>query len=207
MLVEHATCLPEGAEWEYEYSWPGERVLAAKNGANVRLIGAIQRRDLTNRFPVIAATIAKLTIASVVIDGVVRAFEAGELALFGKATEPGDGGIRFIATDVLAWDALDARQLPLVARRERLAEVTANTGMLSSFTLDSSPTEMLRRAGEVGADGVIAKRKDSRYRPFARLGDWVRVPIQAAAAAAHEAVRGANDLGLRGLALGASGSP
>lgn len=186
MLVEHAARLPEGAEWEYEYSWPGDRVLAAKTGVRVRLIGAVQRRDLTNRFPVISAAVAKLGVEAAVIDGVIRAIEPRQLAAFGSHEEAAGDSIRFIATDLLTLDAADERQLPWTTRRHDLAGLVAGTGLLLSFSLEMSAAEMLASAADLGADGVIAKRKDSRYRPYARLGDWVRVPLQLAAITAGE---------------------
>jgi bifunctional non-homologous end joining protein LigD len=178
MLVEHAANLPSGSGWEYEYSWPGERVLAVKDGASVRLTSALHRRDLTNRFPVVAAAVAKLKVASAVLDGVVRAIEPAQWPLFASEAEPapsGGGSIRMIATDLLWVDALDLRQLPLGLRREKLREMVDGTAILLTPTLDGATCDMLSAAPEIGADGVVAKRRESRYRPFARAGDWIRV--------------------------------
>lgn len=181
MLVEPVSALPSGPEWEYEYSWPGERVIAAKSGAGVRLASAGQRRDLTNRFPVIAATVAKLPPEAIVIDGLVRMIEPAQAALFGEAAAAQPGGpaeLRLIATDLLWVDGIDVRQFTLETRRQRLRVLLAGSGVLIDKLLETDGPEMLAEAARLGADGVIAKRRDSRYRPFGRAGDWVRVTLQ-----------------------------
>lgn len=187
MLVEHVTALPEGEEWEYEYSWPGERVLAAKDGSSVRLTSVLHRRDLTNRFPVVAAAIAKLNAETAVLDGVVRAIDGVTIsALLGGSAAPiPTGGIRLIATDILWFDTIDARQLILSERKLRLREVTQGTGILVCAPTRQTVAQMIAGAEELGADGVIAKRRDSRYRPFARAGDWLRLALPSASATAR----------------------
>jgi bifunctional non-homologous end joining protein LigD len=185
MLVEHAPLLPKGADWEYEYSWPGERVIVTKNDPGVRLISASHRRDLTNRFPVVAAAVAKLNAPAVVLDGVIRPLEPAQAAVVGltlpeSPTRPIE--LRFIATDLLWIGNLDLRQLPLEMRKQRLVELAGGSAILVAATLDVPVREMLAQAARVGADGVIAKRRESRYRPFARTGDWVRVTVDSAGA-------------------------
>lgn len=187
MLVENAPVLPEGGEWDYELSWPGDRILATKEGPSVRLTSALQRRDLTNRFPVIAAGVAKVHAELAVLDGVARSLDASQQALFGEEAEPASAiAIRFIVTDLLSRDALDARQLPLTMRREQLRATVAGTGILVAPTLAGSVAEMLAEAVRVGADGIVAKRRASRYRPFSHVGDWIRVAVPPAGGASGQ---------------------
>ncbi len=179
MLVEHVAALPPTDAWEYEFSWPGERVLAAKHGPSVRLTAALHRRDLTNRFPVIAAALAKIAAESVVLDGVIRTIDGASAALLvGTPAAPPLGAIRLVATDILWLDDIDLRTLSLRERKERLGSAVIGTGILLGAPLTLSAAQMLRTAERIGADGVIAKRRDSKYRPFGRSGDWVRVNVQ-----------------------------
>src|SRR3954468_9454513 len=70
MFAADAPTLPRGEDWVYEVLWGGERVRAIKDGALVRLISK-DGRDFTNRFPRVAAAVAKLRTAYAVIDGEV----------------------------------------------------------------------------------------------------------------------------------------
>lgn len=182
MLFEHAPTLPEGEDWEYGFSWPGERVLAMKDGAGVRLISVFQRRDLTNRFPVVAAMVAKARAETVVIDGVIRAVESRQWPAFANAGEQaiqagGAAPIRLIGMDLLWRNGMDLRPRALPERRARLHDVTEGTGVLEPRPPSAPVAGMLAEASRLGSDGVIARRRQSRYRPFARSGDWVRVVV------------------------------
>lgn len=195
MLVEHATVLPEGDSWSYEYLWPGERVLASKADNSVRLAAAVHRRDLTNRFPVVAAAVAKLPPHTLVIDGVVGSIDPGSLARLGRgaeAADPPSSGMRIvlIASDLLWLDGIDVRQLPLTARREKLEELLKGGAILPPLDPAVPVIDLIAKARQLGAEAVLAKRRDSKYRPFGRSGDWVRVSVQPPAASESEREKG-----------------
>jgi bifunctional non-homologous end joining protein LigD len=60
--------LPSGSEWLHEIKHDGFRVIARKNGAQVRLYSR-PGNDLTYRFPLIVETLARLRSRSCIIDG------------------------------------------------------------------------------------------------------------------------------------------
>ena len=60
--------LPSGGEWLHEIKHDGFRVIARKNGAQVRLYSR-PGNDLTYRFPLIVETLACLRSRSCIIDG------------------------------------------------------------------------------------------------------------------------------------------
>lgn len=182
MLVENARLLPPADGWEFEFAWAGDRVLASKQGADVRLQGVVQRKDLTNRFPVIAATLAKLGRDSLVLDGVIAAIEPSSLAAFGAAMPamfvPGGAPVlRLIAMDLLWEDDTDMRSQPLAARKASLADLVRGSQVL----LPPSPragADAIAEGRHIGAEAVLAKRRQSRYRPYGRNGDWLRIPLE-----------------------------
>ena len=185
MLVEHSLTLPQGDEWEYEVGWAGERVLANKDGSSVCLTSVLRQKDVTNRFPVVAAVIAKLPPASLVLDGVICAIEPWQFDAFDKAgilsSSPLVPRLHLIAMDLLWVDGTDLRQIALVDRKQRLRELVKNTAVLMPGAPAVGADEIFAQAKRVGAEAVIAKRRGSRYRPFGRAGDWVRVAVEATA--------------------------
>ena len=203
MLVEHGPVLPEGDEWVYEYAWPGERVLASKDDSRVRLVAAAHRRDLTNRFPVVAAAVAKLAGETLVLDGVIGSMDAGAMAKLGREGEPPAPapGLRIIliASDLLWLDGTDLRPQPLETRRERLQQVIQGRAILPPLGPAVAVPAMVDEARQLGAEAVLAKRRDSKYRPFGRNGDWVRVGVEPQVTSRAERRPGTarSDLGVR----------
>ena len=60
--------LPSGDGWLHEIKHDGFRIIACKNGAQVRLYSR-PGNDLTRRFPLIVETLARLRSHSCIIDG------------------------------------------------------------------------------------------------------------------------------------------
>ena len=60
--------LPSGGQWLHEIKHDGFRIIARKNGAQVRLYSR-PGNDLTRRFPLIVETLARLRSRSCIIDG------------------------------------------------------------------------------------------------------------------------------------------
>jgi bifunctional non-homologous end joining protein LigD len=60
--------LPSSSEWLHEIKHDGFRVIARKNGAQVRLYSR-RGNDLTYRFPLIVETLSRLRSRSCIIGG------------------------------------------------------------------------------------------------------------------------------------------
>ena len=67
--------------WVYEEKVDGWRVLAYKNAAGVRLISR-NGRELTRRFPELAAAVAALAPPTLVLDGEIAVFDQQLLSHF-----------------------------------------------------------------------------------------------------------------------------
>ena len=73
--------LPSGSQWLHEIKHDGFRIIARKNGAQVRLYSH-PGNDLTHRFPLIAETLARLRSRSCIIDGEAVACDDNGVASF-----------------------------------------------------------------------------------------------------------------------------
>src|SRR5215468_1819613 len=73
--------LPSGSQWLHEIKDDGFRIIARKNGAQVRLYSH-PGNDLTHRFPLIAETLARLRSRSCIIDGEAVACDDNGVASF-----------------------------------------------------------------------------------------------------------------------------
>jgi ATP-dependent DNA ligase len=73
--------LPSGSQWLHEIKHDGFRIIARKNGAQVRLY-CRPGNDLTRRFPLIVETLARLRSRSCIIDGEAVACDDNGVASF-----------------------------------------------------------------------------------------------------------------------------
>jgi hypothetical protein len=73
--------LPSGDGWLHEIKHDGFRIIARKNGAQVRLYSR-PGNDLTRRFPLIVETLARLRSHSCIIDGEAVACDDNGVASF-----------------------------------------------------------------------------------------------------------------------------
>jgi bifunctional non-homologous end joining protein LigD len=91
----------------------------------------------------------------------------------------GRGGSReafLYAFDLLELEAEDLRRHPWEIRRATLTGLLreAGRGILLSEHLDGDGDTIFRHACALGAEGIVAKRRDRPYRS-GRCADWVKV--------------------------------
>jgi bifunctional non-homologous end joining protein LigD len=172
--------LPEGDQWLYEVKWDGYRALVIKRGAQVR-IHSRNDKDLTGSYPTVAAAAAHIRVDSAVIDCEIVALDAaGRPSFQALQHRAAIGGhvIVFYAFDLLHEDGEDLRRLPLHERRRRLQRVMKGSTLLVSDVLEGSAARVVEAVASVGLEGVIAKRKDSRYEAGERSGAWVKFKLE-----------------------------
>lgn len=177
MLATPARTLPAGRQWTYEVKWDGYRALAIKNGARVQLLSRNQK-DLTRDYPAVAAAIAQLNTPALTLDGEIVALDADGRPSFQALQHRRTGAlaVAYFAFDVLEIDRKSLLGTPLDARRVRLRQIVTRPGIVMlSEPLPGSPVEIEREIRRMRLEGVIAKRRDSIYRPGQRSDAWVKV--------------------------------
>lgn len=132
-----------GPAWLFERKHDGIRLLAYRDGHDVRLFS---RNRLPQHHPEILAAIASLDIGDAILDG--------EVAWDGGAT-------LYHVFDVLWLDGQDVTALPLDERRRLLDRLPLGAPLHRVEPLDDpQPWELARREGW---EGVVAKRRDAPY--------------------------------------------
>ena len=171
--------LPEGDAWLYELKLDGYRALLIKNGDGVRIISR-NEKDLTASYPGVAVAGAKLNAASVVLDGEVVALDGNGRpsfqALQHRSAHPGHV-VAYYAFDVLHADGRDLTRERLDTRRALLPRIVSHSGILASAELPGAAADVIAAVSRLGLEGVIAKRRDSRYDAAQRPGLWVKLKL------------------------------
>lgn len=179
MAAQLVSTLPDGGEWLYRAKFDGYRSLALKNGPSVRLLSR-KGNDLTADYPAIRDAVAALKAKSAVIDGEIVAFdESGRPSfqhLHHRSAKP--AAIRYFAFDLLHLDGNDLRANPLHDRRASLQKVLRGSDVEFSAELPGSPDDVVEAVRSVGLEGVVAKRRDSKYEGGKRSGVWQKFKVQ-----------------------------
>jgi bifunctional non-homologous end joining protein LigD len=78
--------------------------------------------------------------------------------------------------DVLHLDGRSTRSLPYRERRTRLEELTLDgpAWRTPATVVAEHPRHFVARVAELGLEGVVAKRLDSRYTPGCRSAAWIK---------------------------------
>jgi bifunctional non-homologous end joining protein LigD len=147
-----------GPEWTFERKFDGIRLLAFREGVQVRLLS---RNRLPQNCPPVEAAIARLGVNDVVLDG--------ELT-WGKS------GVAYYVFDVPWLDGRDLTALTLDERRAVLHGL-ALTEPLHTVTPLNNPKPW-EEACKEGWEGVVAKRRDSRYE-HRRSPHWLKMKCEA----------------------------
>jgi bifunctional non-homologous end joining protein LigD len=153
-----------GPEWVFERKFDGIRLLAFKRDGEVRLFS---RNRLPQNCPPIANAVAALPPADLILDGEMswRALSAAE----------GSGPVRYDVFDVVWMSGADLRSLTLDERRAQLSRLPLRPPLFQIETLDDE--EPWTRACSEGWEGVIAKRRDSRYE-HRRSPHWLKMKCE-----------------------------
>ena len=179
MQARLVTKLPEGDRWLYEVKLDGYRAIAIKNGSNVE-IRSRNNKDLTKAYPAVCSAVRTVKTQSVVLDGEIVAVDSRGRPSFQALQHRSartDHQIAYYVFDLLHVDGTDTTQLPLHERRAMLATVVKGSQVLLSAELEGSAAQVAKAVGDLGLEGVIAKRRDSKYEAAERNGSWQKLKL------------------------------
>jgi len=147
-----------GPEWVFERKFDGIRLVAFRQGNDVRLLS---RNRHPQNCPPVAEALKRLQVREIILDGEIT---------WGK------DGAAYHVFDLLWLDGRDVSLLPLDERHGLLQSLSLEKPLQTVVRLsDEKPWE---RACREGWEGVIAKRRDSRYEHH-RSPHWLKMKCEA----------------------------
>ena len=170
--------LQEGSQWVYEIKLDGYRAVAVKSEGRVSLLSR-RRKSFNDQYPGIVEALVDLPDGTVIDGEVVALDEVGRpdfnlLQNYRSAA----ARIRYFVFDLLYYEGRNTTSLPLTERRELLSGIRFNSPRIQHVDyFETSAAKMLAAVKGQGLEGVIAKRKNSRYEPGKRTGAWVKCRI------------------------------
>ena len=171
--------LPRGDDWIYELKFDGVRALAIKTGKAIELVSR-NAKDFTHKFPEVAEALQSLPCKEAVLDGEIAALDEQGRSSFQLLQARELSGQRplifYYVFDLVQLDGKDLTGVPLLKRKAMakalLASLPDTVRFSASIQADSE--RVLKEMKSRGLEGVIAKRKGSKYEIGRRSGAWVK---------------------------------
>src|SRR5215472_15210721 len=180
MLLLRTEKLPEGRGWLVELKFDGYRALAIKEGGKARLRSR-NDKDFNSRYPAILKALAAMPDATV-IDGEIVALDQNGKPSFSLLQNYGSasGSLHYFIFDVLVLKGRNVMAETLVKRRELLEKHVfpkMSDPIRYSPVLEGNLQDLIQSGKAQGLEGLVAKRRDSRYEPGRRSGAWQKMRV------------------------------
>ena len=180
MAARVVSALPEGKDWSYEVKFDGYRALLLKDDEKLQ-IRSRNDKDMTRTYPSVASAGRLLPARQAVVDGEIVAVDANGRPSFQALQHHGaiNTGftIVFYAFDLLFLNGTDLTDAPLEERRAKLMPLVEDSRILLSSELPGTAQEVVEAVTGLGLEGIIAKKRGSRYTPGDRNNTWVKLKL------------------------------
>jgi bifunctional non-homologous end joining protein LigD len=181
MLATRGTHVPSGDEWQHEVKWDGTRVLVDVRRGDARLWSR-NENDATVSFP----ELSRLPVDDALLDAEVVALADGAPSFAALAermhVSRADRAQRLaeripvtlLVFDLLRLDGRDLLEDPLSVRREALAGLDLQDDRWQTPPTYDDGQMLFEATLQQGLEGIVSKRRSSRYRPGWRSKDWLK---------------------------------
>jgi bifunctional non-homologous end joining protein LigD len=164
--------------WLFEPKLDGYRVIGTVENGNVRLTSR-RGLDCSPEYPWLVDALARQPYKNAIFDGEIVALDDDGKPSFqllqNRASQP-HPFLLFYAFDLLYRDGFDLRGVPLDQRRELLLSsliLSDRIRVVETFAEDG--VTLFEAARASGMEGIVAKRRDSRYEAGRRTDAWLKI--------------------------------
>jgi bifunctional non-homologous end joining protein LigD len=181
MLLLSTDHLPDDpAKWEYQLKLDGYRAIAFKS-ANRLQLRSRNDNDFSGRYAAVLRGLAKLPDETVIDGEIVALDEKGRPSFNTLQNSVGSPAkIVYYVFDVMVLGGRDVSRETLTTRRELLERKvlpTLTEPVRYVGVLEASLRDLIHAVKTQGFEGLVAKRRNSRYEPGLRSGAWMKMRI------------------------------
>ena len=164
-------------DWMWEPKLDGYRVLATIERDNVTLRSRRGGLELAADFPQLCAELSQQAVDTMVLDGEIVAFDADGRPSFNAMQNRSVAKERavYFCFDLLHFAGVNLRASPYADRRRYLAQCLLPSPRVQLVHAVDDGVALQVAAKDAGFEGVVGKRKASRYEPGKRSGAWLKV--------------------------------
>jgi bifunctional non-homologous end joining protein LigD len=163
-------------DWVFETKWDGFRLIACLEHGKVTLYSR-NGKIISDSYRGVAQALERLKVDAV-FDGELVALDRRGISHFQLLQNAlrAEATLRYCIFDLMFLDGEDLRDWTLVERKQRLRRLLPKHPLLSFSTHRSQHgSKFFKQALEQGLEGIMAKRKSSKYLSGARTSDWLKI--------------------------------
>jgi bifunctional non-homologous end joining protein LigD len=187
MLAQSADGPPDSEDYLYEVKWDGIRAMITLDEGEIR-IRSRNRHDITARFPELLLPDRALRTTSALFDAEIVCLDDAGRPVFTnvihRIQQSGKGAVerasaRYPAVcyvfDCLYLDGRPIVNEPLVRRRAWMEDAVrgGTPYRVSEAVIEGG--ELFEAAVKMGLEGIMAKERNSTYRPGTRSSQWLKI--------------------------------
>ncbi|HEX3898103.1 MAG TPA: non-homologous end-joining DNA ligase [Mycobacteriales bacterium] len=176
--------------WAYEPKWDGIRAITRLDGKGTLASNSRNSQDLSKMFPELGALCGVLGTTAATLDGELVALDDHGIPRFGLlqarlnltsdaviARRAEEVPASYIVFDVLHLDGTSLLDATYDERRSLLEtlDLEADGVTTSAAYREVSGADVFAAASSQGLEGIVAKRRASRYQPGSRSHDWTKI--------------------------------
>jgi bifunctional non-homologous end joining protein LigD len=164
-------------DYLFEVKWDGYRVIAYKQEDHVTLTSR-SGLNYTKYYKVVEEELMKLN-HDVVLDG--------EIVVLNKLGKPdfdalqkynGSDPLAYYVFDVLWCDGYNLMDISLSERKEFLSQLIPESEILKFSDHFDDGRELFELIKNQEMEGIVAKKRDSKYYPGTRSKEWLKIPTE-----------------------------
>jgi bifunctional non-homologous end joining protein LigD len=179
LLVRTEKLSEDTTRWAYQLKLDGYRAIAFKTGGKVHLRSR-NDNNFNDRYPAVVRGLEGMPNETV-IDGELLALDENGRPSFNAlqnyaSTTP----VIYYVFDVMVLSGRDVMGKTLEQRREHLERTVLPTlaePVRYAGELKATLRELVHSVKAQGLEGLVAKRRDSRYEPGQRSGAWMKMRV------------------------------
>jgi bifunctional non-homologous end joining protein LigD len=179
MMAESAKAPFDSPDFIFEIKLDGYRAITVFDATGLPHLWSRNGLLLEQKFPAIAKAVSKLKLRSTVLDGEVVAVDEDGIPRFQllqRFQKQPTAPTLYYVFDVLWSDGADITGKPVLERRALLEHIIKPvSGIQLGSYVQNEGKALFQLVQEKGMEGIIAKRKDSIYRPGKRTSDWLKI--------------------------------
>ncbi|RYG44916.1 MAG: DNA ligase D, partial [Chitinophagaceae bacterium] len=164
-------------DWIFEVKWDGYRAVGETGQKEVRLYSR-NGIDFSGRFPAIQQALQKIKHKAI-LDGEIVLLNDKNVPDFQKLQHYENHlnfPLVYYVFDLLKLDGKSTEKLTLLERKKLLKKLLGkNKTIRYCDHIETDGTGFLEQAKAQGLEGIIAKKKDSRYTEGIRSKEWLKI--------------------------------
>ncbi len=190
MLADQVVEVPLSSNYFFELKWDGIRVSAVKEGDTVKLLSK-SGRDISSQFPEIIEGLKKIEVEVALFDGEIVCLDNVGKPIFAnvisrmhtKSFSAIQSSIKsnpsvLYVFDCRYLDGKNCENLHIERRQEWINLLIKKSEHLRVSEVFDDGASLFEAAKSMGLEGIMAKRKESKYQADKRSKDWLKIKVR-----------------------------